>query len=548
MKEFPDELLKILDILKASPRGMSVSDIAGAIGINRNTVSRYLDMLLISGQVDMKTYGKAKVFFISQRVPISTMLNLSSEMVIVLDRNLIVLQANDTACKFAGTTSDEIGGKRLRDSAFCAFDHPMIMSRIRGAMEGTESVEELRFLKVDGEKVFRVKIIPTVFNDGTPGVTMMLEDITEEKRAEEALRESENTYRSLVEEIKDAIWNLDEDCIFTYVSPRTTAILGYSPDEMVGKALTSFMSPDEAEGLTSFIRPGGEPCPDRPGLLEFAMLHRDGHKVYIESSGTPCYDEIGDYSGYRVVCRDISERKKAAKRVSQWKSFLQSIVQNIPAMVMVWAFSEGDFIFFNHAAEEAFGDDCGSAAERLFGNPGRLADLPVSSSDARITISGEGKQVFRTRTVLIPAGAEKPKYVLCIADDVTEQIRAGALLKKQRDQAQSYLDVAGVMIAVIESDGTISRINRRGCQLLGYSEDELTGMDWFSTLVPDNMSDHLRRNFSELMSGSAEPPAEERGFLVRKDGHEVSVLWHNSLLRDDDGRPVAMVSSGDEQA
>ena len=64
----------LLSNLKEHPRGMSVSDLAAAVGINRNTVSRYLDVLLVSGQVEMETYGKAKVFYLSQRVPIAAML------------------------------------------------------------------------------------------------------------------------------------------------------------------------------------------------------------------------------------------------------------------------------------------------------------------------------------------------------------------------------------------------------------------------------------------------------------------------------------------
>ena len=81
-----DALSLLLSTLKEHPRGMSVSDLAAAVGINRNTVSRYLDVLLVSGQVEMETYGKAKVFYLSQRVPIAAMLNFSSDLVLSLDR------------------------------------------------------------------------------------------------------------------------------------------------------------------------------------------------------------------------------------------------------------------------------------------------------------------------------------------------------------------------------------------------------------------------------------------------------------------------------
>ena len=111
MDNYADELSEILKVLKETPRGMSVSDIADKIGVNRNTVSRYLDILRISGQVDMKTYGKAKVFFISQRAPLSAMLNFSSDMVAIIDSDLCVVQVNDALCRLLKVNRDEIVGK-----------------------------------------------------------------------------------------------------------------------------------------------------------------------------------------------------------------------------------------------------------------------------------------------------------------------------------------------------------------------------------------------------------------------------------------------------
>ena len=166
---------------------MSVSDLAAAVGVNRNTVSRYLDVLLVSGRVEMETYGKAKVFYLSQRVPIAAMLNFSSDLVLVLDRDRRIVQANDAVCSFAGRERDDIIGNSIETSPLAAFDHPLIRSRITDALGGREVTEELRFLRHDEEIFFRIKFLPTVFNDGTPGVTIILDEITESRRAEEAL-------------------------------------------------------------------------------------------------------------------------------------------------------------------------------------------------------------------------------------------------------------------------------------------------------------------------------------------------------------------------
>lgn len=555
MEPNTDALSPLLRVLKEHPRGMSVSDLAAAVGVNRNTVSRYLDVLLVSGQVEMETYGKAKVFYLSQRVPISAMLNFSSDLVLVLDRDRRIIQANDAVCAFAGVERNNIIGKSVEESQLAAFDHPLIQGRITDALSGSEVVEELRFLRHAEELFFRVKFLPTVFNDGTPGVTIILEDITEGRRAEEALRESEMLFRSLVENINDLILNVDETCAFTYVSPKSREILGYAPEEMLGKTPCDFMAPEKAERVR--VQLAALLADPRPRILfEWTMLHRNGNPVTLEVSGTPIYDMIGSFTGYRVVCRDITERVRATKRLAQWKSFLYSVVNNIPSMVFVREVEGETFVFSNQAAETFLGmtkeEMAGKQAGDLFppemaaffadGDREMLERSAVREEQVRLPdgrfLSMKKIPIFNSRGML--------KYMLGIAEDVTNRAAAEDRLVAERDRAQGYLDAAGVMIAVIEADGTINQVNQRGYEILGYTGEDLAGKDWFSTIVPERLRDRLSRNFARLIAGEIEPPPYEKSPVVTRDGRERQILWHNALLRDTDGNVVAMVSSGEE--
>ncbi len=549
-----DALSLLLRALKEHPRGMSVSDLAAAVGINRNTVSRYLDVLLVSGQVEMETYGKAKVFYLSQRVPIAAMLNFSSDLVLVLDRDRRIVQANDAVCTFAGRERDDIIGNGIEASPLAAFDHPLIRSRITDALNGREVTEELRFLRHDEELFFRIKFLPTVFNDGAPGVTIILEDITEGRRAEEALRESELLFRSLVENISDLILNVDETYTFTYVSPKSRDILGYAPEEMLGKTPCDFMVPEKADRVREeFTALFADPEPRV--LFEWTMLHRDGSTVILDVSGTPVYDMIGDFTGYRVVCRDVTERVRAVKRVAQWKSFLYSVVNNVPSMVFVREVDGNTFVFSNRAAESFLGmtqeEMAGKRAADLF--PPEMAAFFADGGQEMLEMSAGREEnvhlptgesismkkipIFNSRGVL--------RYMLGIAEDVTDRAAAEDLLVAERDRAQGYLDAAGVMIAVIGADGTINLVNRRGSEILGYAEEDLAGKNWFATVVPERLRDRLGQNYLRLVAGEFEPPAFEESPVVTRDGREQLILWHNALLRDADGNVVAMVSSGE---
>ena len=86
---------RIKQHLKWNPRGMTISDLSSHMTMNRNLVAKYLDMLLISGQVEMQVIGAAKVYFLSHRVPVSAMLEFSSDLVIMLDAEKKILQVNE---------------------------------------------------------------------------------------------------------------------------------------------------------------------------------------------------------------------------------------------------------------------------------------------------------------------------------------------------------------------------------------------------------------------------------------------------------------------
>ena len=90
-----EKISRIKNLLKFKPKGMSISDISHSLKMNRNSVAKYLDLLLVSGQVEMQSYGTAKVYFLSQRVPLSAMLSLASDLVIILDSDFRIIQVNE---------------------------------------------------------------------------------------------------------------------------------------------------------------------------------------------------------------------------------------------------------------------------------------------------------------------------------------------------------------------------------------------------------------------------------------------------------------------
>jgi diguanylate cyclase (GGDEF)-like protein/PAS domain S-box-containing protein len=121
-----------------------------------------------------------------------------------------------------------------------------------------------------------------------------------------------------------------------------------------------------------------------------------------------------------------------------------------------------------------------------------------------------------------------------------------SLLREERDRAQRYLDIAATMIVVIGSNGGVQLLNKRACEVLGYSEEELVGRDWHDLVAPDADRDTSRGVFRQLMAGQPAGAEEYEGRVISKTGEERLIAWHNKLLRDDQGRVVGSLSSGED--
>jgi PAS domain S-box-containing protein len=142
----------------------------------------------------------------------------------------------------------------------------------------------------------------------------VLRDISENKMAEEQLRHSEMRFRNLVESTSDWVWEIDANGVYTYASPRLRLLLGYEPDEVIGKTPFDFMPPEEAERVAALF---SSLSSEMKAIysLENTNLHKDGRQVVLETNAVPVLDGRGIFRGYRGIDRDITERKQAENNI-----------------------------------------------------------------------------------------------------------------------------------------------------------------------------------------------------------------------------------------
>jgi PAS domain S-box-containing protein len=127
--------------------------------------------------------------------------------------------------------------------------------------------------------------------------------------------------------------------------------------------------------------------------------------------------------------------------------------------------------------------------------------------------------------------------------DVSERKRAEAALRMEKDAAQKYLDVAGAIICVIGADGRFMLMNRKGCEVLGCSEEEVIGRS-FEAFVPKASRSEVRAMFDRLMAGDLDGHEFAESPVLKKGGEERVIQWHNTVLRDPEGKVTGALNSG----
>ncbi|HUQ98389.1 MAG TPA: PAS domain S-box protein [Gemmatimonadaceae bacterium] len=269
---------------------------------------------LISGQVDAVVDGregpvlltKAQDALRSSEERYRQIVETANEGIWTIDANSITTFMNGRMASMLGYTQDEVIGMPLH-SIVSKAEQPKAMSNIESGRHGRRS--ESVFLRKDGTELWvSVSSTPRLNSAGEYiGALAMVTDRTEQHEAEDALRRSEAQYRQIVETTTDGIITVDRDGQVLFVNKRLAEMLGYQPQEMVGKPAFTFMSPvGQAVAKAAFKRRAAGASDSNDSVF----LHRNGTEVTVHVAGTPVVDAKGNHTGSMAVVRDVTERRR----------------------------------------------------------------------------------------------------------------------------------------------------------------------------------------------------------------------------------------------
>jgi PAS domain S-box-containing protein len=346
-QEYQQELIAIKDLLKKIPNGMSVTDISKALKKNKNSIGRYLDILLISGQVAMRNYGMAKVYTLSQRVPLSAILNYSKELILVLDTGSRIIDINDNFLNLLQISREETLGKNILFLELPDVDVHELLDTITAGRGDQENAVTFH-IKDKGERIFHQKSVPTLFEDGGTGITLILEDVTEHILAEREMRDSEERFRMMADNIQDGLIILENGKTI-YANNRIAEITGYSFDEL-GMDPLAIIAPESHDRVEPLIR-HLQAHPEKPGEFQMWIIRKNGERrfVYFRMSGVPHHDTYLNF----IIFTDITDLKAHEARVLESEERFRMMADNIQDGLFI---VENDkIVFSNRRIEEIFG-------------------------------------------------------------------------------------------------------------------------------------------------------------------------------------------------
>lgn len=444
---------------------------------------------------------------------------------------------NPTIAKMLGYTIEELMSFSPRDwkAAIHPEDQTFVWGRLQDRLKGKPVPRryEFRMIRKDG-KVIWVEIFSShIEYNGKPAIQAAFVDITERKKAEEALKQSEGDYRGLFESAHDAIAVFDPDSeVVLDVNQRACDIYGLERDEFVGRSLTA-ISKDIERGKKHI-----KTTLDKGFYHHFETVQyrKDGSEMYLEINAS-----VVDYKGKRAILsinRDITERKQAEEKLRSVEQE-KAIILSSMAEHVVYQDKEMKVLWANRAA----GQSVGRAPEELVGHrcyqiwQERSEPCPNCPIVEAVRTGGPHQAEMITadgRSWFIrghPVRDEKGNITgaVEVTLEITERKKVEDTLRESEEKFRNLAEQSPNMI-FLHKKGRVVYANKKCEEIMGYKTEEFYSPDFdFLKLISPESKDLIKANLERHMKGQEVAPLEYT--LIAKGGRKIAAILTTKLIK-----------------
>jgi PAS domain S-box-containing protein len=477
-------------------------------------------------------------------------LDIAGVMLLAINADQEVVLINRKGCEILGYKEDEIIGKNWFDHFIPERDRKSVKEvfakLVAAEIEPVEYFENSVLTKSGTEKI--IAWHNTILTDEEGHITGTLssgEDITEHKRAEKSLLESEKRYREVVENATEIIYTVDGKGNFTYANPAGLKVTRYSLQELRELNYADLVLPEHRERISQiYINQIREKLPKT--YAEFPFLSKGGKIIWFGQNSTLVTD--GDrIVGFHIIARDITERKRAEEALRESEEKYRTLVETSPDAITLMDLNL-NILMANQPALKLYGYE---SAEEVQGKSG----LDYLLSEERGRALEDMKKMLETGSIepieytllkkdgtpfpaelkasLVLDGQKKPGGIILVSRDITERKNAEVALRQSEERFRELFDDAPVGYFEYDAQGRIISVNRTELEMLGYTLEEMTGQPAWKFIVEEDIGRDL---ILAKLAGTVPPSRNLERTYRRKDGTTFPALVQDRLLQDAEGK------------
>jgi PAS domain S-box-containing protein len=475
---------------------------------------------------------------------LSTVLRSVGEAVVVTDENGLVQYTNPTAEQLTGWSLSEIQGKDIED-VFVLIDE---ITRVPVKNPVKRVLAENRVIGRTNHTILLSREAKEIYIDfsASPmkddkgrvtGVVFIIQNITDRKKAELAIKESESKFRNLFDHATDAIFVQSLNGRILSVNNQACNLLGYSKEELYNLKFSDLINENITDNtflIFSALR--------EKGSYVFETQYRTKYGLFVDVEISMQLIKLLDENVVQLFARDITDRKQAQEKINMLASAIKGISEAV-SMTDIY----DKIIYVNNAFLETYGYQ----QDELIGknlsiirspnNPPGIYDELVKETMAGgwqgelLNIRKDGTEfpIQLSTSQLKNERGETVAYI-GIATDISERKKADEALRLSEKRYQDLYDSAPDMYFSIGRDGMVKSVNNYGAEYLGYEVKELIGTEvWNIVHIEDQPV--VKLTITQMFATKKSSSLEFR--KIKKDG---TIIWVNEstrLIFDEDGRP-----------